>query len=114
MPDQSERLLVIAKMANNDPKALGELIRSGTLPVHELTFATEYFGVRSGLGGQEIADTLLPLLMHKSPLVREGVIYGLEGCLDLPDVRVALERIAKNDSSSIIRELAASYMNHGA
>lgn len=95
-----------AVMAVNAPAELLALVRGGTLAPHELTFAAEYLGAIEDAATAR--DALLPLLDHPNRMVREGVLYGLAACaLDDEAVKARAARIAREDESATVREIAA-------
>ena len=61
-------------LAATAPDELLADITSGKLGATDLTFAAEYIGSARIPG---VSETLLRLLSHPSPLVREGAVYGL-------------------------------------
>lgn len=65
----------LERMASEDPVVLLTLIEGGTLQPASLTFAAEYAGRTPDVPA--IRRTLVPLLSHPSPLVREGALYGV-------------------------------------
>jgi hypothetical protein len=75
-------------LATSYPSRLFDLIQFGQLSPTQLTFAAEWAG--RAAPKQRAKLTLLPLLRHPSPVVREGAIYGLELVQELPGVRQAI------------------------
>ena len=91
-------------LAETDPARLIRLIDGGALSPADLTFAAEVAGK---LPAELAVASLLRLLTHVSPVVREGAVYGLaQHRSDLVDTR--LRQIATNDDSLGVRETAAS------
>lgn len=72
------------------------------LQPHELTFIAEALGKRQ----PPPLRWLITLARHASPLVREGVIYGLAPHARLLGVRDVLRTIAEDDKNLTIRECA--------
>lgn len=94
-------------LAERYPRELAKLISSEKLRPADLTFAAEALG-RSP-DAQLVQRTLLPLLRHPSPLVREGAIYGLAHCLD-DAVRHAILQMAQSDPSPGVRASAVDLL----
>lgn len=93
---------VFDEMSRNNPELLDAWICSGELVPTELTFAAEALGGASD--GVPFVDTLIMLLLHESPLVREGAVYGLaRQCSALPFVRSWLEILSMVDPSPGVR-----------
>jgi HEAT repeat protein len=79
------------------------------MKVSQLTFAAEELGEEAP---EEIAvPALLPLLEHKSPVVREGAIYGLAHHLSNEKVKTKLDELAQKDTSPGVREAASDVLN---
>lgn len=59
-------------------------------------------------------ETVLILVAetHRVPLAREGALEGLARIIDRPSAREAIERMAKNDQSKILRELAREILEN--
>lgn len=95
------------QLAQNDPVELARIIASGALRDTSLTFAAE----RLGCAGDRalVLRTLLPLLDHEKAYVREGALYGLAPHSGA-DIRDCYERLASEDPSRAIRDLAAGYI----
>ncbi len=55
---------------------------------------------------EEVCNVLLPLLDHSSPLIREGVVYGLSHFVEVPRVATRLMRTAWADTSPGVRDAA--------
>jgi hypothetical protein len=70
----------------------------------QLTFVVELIGGSSD--SDWVRKTLRPLLNHKSRIVREGVIYGLEGHVS-DELRNVLLAMAASDPSQGVRQAAA-------
>ncbi len=96
---------VLEALAANHPVGLLELIASRDIDPEDLTFAAEIAG--SIDQPALVIVTLLPLLGHTVPLVREGAIYGLANHIGNPTVRIALMGLAENDPSPGVRLVAA-------
>lgn len=54
----------------------------------------------------EIVETLLVLLRHDSPVVREGAIYGCASHMGMPELFLAVDRMAIEDPSVGVRAAA--------
>lgn len=100
----------LARMAEESPLELLAMIESGCLAPEDLTFAAECAG--------DIQDraaaipVLMGLLGHASPLVREGVIYGLTVDVDKDlRVRTAICEAADRDESPGVRSAAVEALN---
>lgn len=86
------------------PCEILKLVSSTVLSPAALTFAAEAAGRTSN--SQAVRTTLMPLLDHESPLVREGAIYGLRDHAD--DIVVKkLNGLAQSDPSAAIRQAAS-------
>jgi hypothetical protein len=90
-------------MADNEPGALLELIRGGTLEYYDLTFAAEIAGRIADHSA--VVQVLMPLLDHPEPVVREGAIYGLARHV-IAEVIERIRDIAANDNSPGVRKAA--------
>jgi hypothetical protein len=91
-------------LAKEDPDKLICWVNSGLLEPADLTFAAETIGqLYSSL------PTLVKLLTHDSPVVREGAIIGL----DVLKYRIndLFEHHAENDSSPGVRHVAYNCVN---
>jgi hypothetical protein len=93
-------------LAKSEPLRLIEVVMSGTLADHDLTFAAE------ALGMIEDRVTVVALLTwlssHNSAVVREGVVYGLgRHAKDSYWARMTLERLKNSDPSPGVRRSAA-------
>src|SRR5687767_8980803 len=91
-------------LAKEDPDKLIRWVNSGLLEPADLTFAAEHLGsIYSSL------PTLVHLLTHESPVVREGAIIGL----DILKYRIndLFDHHAQNDSSPGIRRVAQNCWN---
>lgn len=86
--------------ARDQPEELLRVLRDEDASVATLTYAAEIAGRE--LPWQDVSETLLRLLEHKSPVVREGAVYGLsyhrEGLCRVREM--------KRDSSRGVREAA--------
>ena len=90
-------------LAEGAPAELAGLVREGSLTASRLTYAAEALGAADET--PLVANALLPLLKHPSPLVREGAIYGLaRHQTDL--VRRRLAEVVRDDPSPAVREAA--------
>ena len=87
-------------LAARFPHELARLIDGQRLEISDLTFAAEALG-RCELGWL-VRHTLLPLLTHASPVVREGAIYGLQKHLDA-DARTTMGTLSDSDPSPAVR-----------
>ena len=90
-------------LACQSPDGLAILIKRAELDSADLTFAAEALGHTEN--GALVRDTLLPLLEHGSPVVREGAIYGLQQHLN-DAVRQRLREISVRDPSPGVRTAA--------
>ena len=81
-------------------RELASLISSGTLEPVELTFAVEHLGKLAYDDPALVRRTLTPLLSHADALVREGVIYGLDGHLD-DELHERIEAMAFDPSPGV-------------
>ena len=92
------------KLADEDPEKLELYIRKNYLEPSLLTYALEILGEKCNY---KIADrTILPMLWHESPIVREGAIYGLKNFRKEKTVVECLESIAKADPNLCVRQIA--------
>lgn len=97
---------LFAVLAARYPGDLITLTESGLLSNAALTFAAEALGETSVPG----VDVLLAgLLRHKSAMVREGALYGLEQLApaELPTI---LRRVAQRDASPAVRSVATDLL----
>lgn len=79
-----------------DPAELLELVKSGTLPPGDLTFAAESLGRRTS--AELAVPVLLPLLQSESPMVREGAVLGLDVHVEaVEEVKLALLTALKKE-----------------
>lgn len=92
------------RLATEYPNQLVAIIEQETLDPTKLTFAAESLAISKD--SNIVVPCLLNLLNHKSSLVREGAVYGLEGHLNYPEVRARLKEIALNDLQEGVREAA--------
>lgn len=88
------------ELVKSNPDLLVEWVESGELnQPSDLTFAAECLGeCQKGL------PSLLRLLKHESPVVREGAIYGLFRLREL--IADELEVVEKTDLNATIRDIA--------
>lgn len=95
------------EMAITNPEQFLRLLESGELPPSRLTYAVEYAGHCKNHLDEALA-VLLRLHNHASPLVREGVICGLERFAKNPEVQevLAFHADAEHEPSSDVREAA--------
>lgn len=85
----------------SDPERLIAALSDEELPAWELSFAAEVAGCLPNA-----RTSLIALLDHESPTVREGAIYGLAQLLaNDQSLREALEKMT-NDRSGAVREAA--------
>lgn len=96
-------------MVEEHPIQLVGLIEDGVMDDAELTFAAEALGDAEE-SRDVVVDTLLKLSKHKSPLVREGAVYGLEGHVDMDKAYLRLIEMATNDDSPGVRDSALDAM----
>jgi len=94
-------------LAKTEPMQLISLVGNSALADHDLTFAAEALGFVENEPAAII--TLLEWLgNHKSPIVREGVVYGLaRHARTLKNARLLLEWMAQKDASPEVRAAAA-------
>jgi predicted helicase len=90
------------RLAKQDPPRLLRMLKTGLKPAF-LTHAAEIAGRQ--LSSDVVLGTLLELLAHESPLVREGAIYGLSAHVG-DHVDAALRKLAENDPSPGVRTAA--------
>ena len=102
--------LAFEHLLHHRPVVLLAWIRSGNLHVADLTFAAEIAGRHTD--AVSVRETLLPLLTHAEPVVREGAVYGLALHLD-GEVRSALQRTADEDASLGVRQAARDALARG-
>jgi len=97
-------------LAVREPDRLRALVAEGRLADHDLTYAAEALGLITDTN--LVAAVLVRLARHSSPVVREGVIYGLARHVSAsPLVRAALEQLAANDPSPGVREAATEALD---
>lgn len=89
-------------LIESDPARLIRLIDSGTLEPADLTFAAEIAGRAPG---ETSVESLLRLLVHPSPVVREGAVYGLSRQRSRR-VEDRLRELTVTDPSPGVREAA--------
>lgn len=94
----------------NPDKLIGILKNKQTKP-SVLTFAAEIAGI---LDTEEVRDVLKQLMSHKSSLVREGCLYGMQLCMT-PDLLSFLQRHVRKETSEamigLINEMIEDYQN---
>jgi len=91
------------KLADESPEKLELYIRKTYLNPSQLTFAIEILGDTCSY---QIADrTIIPMLWHESPIVREGAVYGLRRFITNPTVSECLNSILKADPSPGVRQV---------
>lgn len=99
-------------LVRDDPQYLVDWIKSGTIPVHFLTFAAE------AAGRIKKAELVIPvlegLLDHESAYVREGAILGLSYCRERtsPELMEKIRQISVDDPSPGVREEAAYWLKN--
>ena len=91
------------ELADQAPAELALIVSRGLLNPAKLTYAAEILG--STAERSLVVSTLLPLLRHSSPVVREGVVYGLAPHLS-PEVITRLRAVAEHDPSPAVRTTA--------
>jgi len=91
------------ELASVAPSELSELVSEGRLPASRLTYAAEALG--RAQDAALVMRSLLPLLRHPAPIVREGAIIGLGRHLT-PVVRARLAEVAQQDPSAAVRRAA--------
>lgn len=97
------------ELAKNNPNILVKLIIQKKISSEDLTFAAEALGQIQD--SNKVRATLLPLLNHNSPIVREGAIYGLANHIN-NDVKLKLEYIIKNDNSKGVKQTAIDILEN--
>lgn len=91
------------KLADESPEKLELYIRRNYLEPSMLTFAIEILGDSCDY---KIADrTIIPMLWHENPLVREGAVLGLRRFTWNPTVSECLNSIMKADPSPGVRQV---------
>jgi len=96
-------------LAEQAPASLARLLLTeGALNSGELSLAAE------AMGGAEderlVRWSLAPLLLsHRSPVVREGAMYGL-ACLGTPDIRRTIKTVARVDRNPAVRQAAGAVL----
>lgn len=95
------------RLASDDPHGLAAWIAEGSLEPTMLTFAAEHMGRASDRA--LVLRSLLPLLDHEKPYVREGALIGLGPHLGA-DLRDRYERLAAEDPCDVLRSMAAGYL----
>ena len=106
----SERLTPadMKRLAASGIRTLVAHVNSGAMRPAQLALAAELIG---DMGDRVTAErTLLALLRHDSPLVREGAVYGLAK-LDSPSSLEALRLVAYSDRSPGVREAATEALD---
>lgn len=93
------------ELAQEDHPELGRIISDGLLTPGGLSLAAEAMGRGRDRGRTE--RVLLPLLRHRSPMVREGAIQGLSAGPISDEALEQLRVTASNDPSPAVREAAA-------
>jgi HEAT repeat protein len=91
-------------LAEQFPEDLLRLLANDVLPPSALTFAAEIAGRIQD--SEKVQSCLKPLLAHRSPLVREGAIYGLCNHFD-DSVEALFRELAGKDPSLAIRQAAS-------
>ena len=94
------------RLAKEDPARLLRMLKSDLSPGH-LTHAAEIAGRE--LPSEQVVATLLELLRHGSPLVREGAIYGLAAHRSKA-VDAELKSLFERDASPGVRAAAESIL----
>jgi HEAT repeat protein len=89
-------------MAETSPADLIETIEHGNLEPTALAAAAEALGSSPHAF---VAETLVKLVEHRSPLVREGAVYGLAEHMDERTIEV-LRALAESDPSPGVRDAA--------
>ena len=89
------------KLADENPEKLELYIRRNYLSPPQLTFAIEILGDSCDY---KIADrTIIPMLWHESPVVREGAALGLRRFATNSTVSECLNSVMKADPSPGVR-----------
>ena len=97
------------RLAVEYPNQLVVIIEQGTLKNSEITHAAESLALSKN--SSIVVPCLLNLLNHKSSLVREGAVYGLEGHLNHDGVRERLKEISSTDPQEGVREAATEALD---
>lgn len=100
-------------LAKDDPQRLIQLVAAQSLADHDLTFAAEALGF---VPDQAVVVAVLGwLAVHKSPVVREGVVYGLARHVTTSDAaRAIVQQLAARDPSPGVRSSAEEALEAGA
>jgi len=99
--------LFVALAARAAPRLAKLLTTDGLLDDTELSLAAEAIGRAED--EKLVRQTLVPMLKHRSALVREGAIYGLAE-LGSNEVRSAIATTAKNDKHPGVRRAAGAVL----
>ncbi len=95
-------------IAESNPKQLIRFLEAEQ-DIGNLTFAAE---AAAGIEDSHLAvPVLLRLLEHESPIVREGIVYGLAGHIEVWDLGRAFKELVENDPSPGVREAAADALD---
>jgi hypothetical protein len=81
-----------------------------TLTPDKLTYLAEALGDKSP--DIHILWTLLGLLWHPNPLVREGAMYGLNSYKQFEHVQYIIKLVSQLDASNAIRGVAKDWLNN--
>lgn len=103
--------IVWRELAKNNPQRLLDLIASGRIPEHRITFALESAGYIESIEPSKVADVVMPFLDHAKAVVREGAIYGLNECTKDERVRGKVAIMAASDPSPAIRQCSVAYLS---
>ena len=92
----------------DEPDKFVKLLNSNKMTDIELSEAAEIGGF--ALSPKIIFDTLFKLLDHKSALVREGALYGLEDSEHITEpLLIKLKDMMLNDPSEGVRQVATNF-----
>ena len=98
-------------LAETEPARLAAWMLAGHLGRAHMSHAAEALGRSTeGLGGAVVQLLLMLVVIHPSPLVREGAVLGLAYHRS-PEVDRVLRRIAANDASPGVRGAAADVLD---
>ncbi|MRG98177.1 HEAT repeat domain-containing protein [Polyangium spumosum] len=97
-------------LAQHDPGRLLKMLEDGSLRPGHLTHAAEAAGAITE--SAIVAPVLLRLLGHKSPLVREGALYGLASHLT-EEVMGRIRAVAESDPIEEVQDAARSVLEDG-
>lgn len=97
------------RCARSDPFQLETLLR-GNLEAPLLTFAAEAVAL-AARPEPTLIEALQQLLRHEKTYVREGACYGARPHLRFAALRSEIERVAREDTSATLREIAQEILD---